>query len=401
MTSPQPRSARLVLLSTALLFGLAFASSAQAAPAYAFTDITLGSYPDITDINNAGQVVGSAYVEVSSAQGPRTEHRGFLYTQGQFQVLGSLGVATDAYGTPSSYSAARAINIAGQVVGTSDTATTVYDSRGHAYGRAPFSWAQGQMSALPNAAGFTPLAINAQGRMAGMVGEIDNYAGSDSRVASIYAAGQLTQLNQLGLGSAASGINDQNQVVGTYSIDRFNYVTHAFLYENGQVHDLGTLGGTSSSGSAINAAGQIAGSSQLSGSDKFHAIRYSGGALQDLGTIGGFDNSLGRDINAQGVVVGAAYSGYDLEAAHAFVYSGGAMLDLNSLVDAQARQGWLLTDAVGINDQGIIVGHAVAGGQRRLFMLTPVPEAQSWAMALAGLLTVGGILRARRQRTPE
>lgn len=398
--TPSLLARRLTVAAAFAMSGLTTTAFA-ATPSYTFTDISIGNYPNVADINNLGQVAGSAYVDVGSGGDVDIEHRGFLYSQGQWQILGALGSTIDAYGATNSYSAARALNNAGHVVGESDTASTVYDSRGHAYGRAAFSWSQGQISPLPNAAVLTPLSINNQGHIAGMVGEIDNYAGTDSRVASLYANGQLTQLNQLGLGSTAAGINSKDQVVGTYSLDRFNGLTHAFLYENGQVKDLGTLGGSNSVGSAINDAGQITGWSQLGGGDTSHAFVYDKGLMKDLGLLAGLDNTLGRDINAQGVVVGTAFSGYDVDKGHAFVYSDGGLHDLNTLVDAQARQGWLLTDAIGINDQGTIIGHAMSGQERRLFMLTPVPEPQAWAMALGGLMVAGSLLRQRQSRSTQ
>ena len=52
------------------------------------------------------------------------------------------------------------------------------------------------------------------------------------------------------------------------------------------VTDLGTLGGDSSDGYAINDSGQVAGFSDTS-ADEFHAFLYSDGVMQDLGTLGG------------------------------------------------------------------------------------------------------------------
>jgi uncharacterized membrane protein len=40
---------------------------------------------------------------------------------------------------------------------------------------------------------------------------------------------------------------------------------HAFLYSNGAMTDIGTLGGSYASGSGINASGQITGASFLPG----------------------------------------------------------------------------------------------------------------------------------------
>jgi hypothetical protein len=48
------------------------------------------------------------------------------------------------------------------------------------------------------------------------------------------------------------------------------------------------------------------------------------------------------------------------------------MVDLNTLIDS--RLGWTLQYASGINDHGQIVGTGLVKGQGHAFLLTPVPE---------------------------
>src|SRR5687768_1677150 len=105
----------------------------------------------------------------------------------------------------------------------------------------------------------------------------------------------------------------------------------ATLAASGDIHNLGTIGGTVSEGYAVNDAGQVAGYSYAPGDVEYHAFLYtgtpgSGGAMADLGTFGG-GYSQGFGINASGQVTG--YSWTSLET-HAFRYtgtpgSGGAM----------------------------------------------------------------------------
>ena len=79
----------------------------------------------------------------------------------------------------------------------------------------------------------------------------------------------------------AKGINDSGQVVGDTLIGE---ASHAFLYQNGLMQDLGTLpGGTGSDATAINNNGQIVGWSGVGGGG-FHAFLYQNGLMQDLGT---------------------------------------------------------------------------------------------------------------------
>src|SRR5436190_1153250 len=73
------------------------------------------------------------------------------------------------------------------------------------------------------------------------------------------------------------------------------------------IYNLGTLGGSISSGYAINDAGQIAGSSTVTGSTPYHAFRYdgtpgSGGVMRDLGTLAGGTDSESRGVNNAGQV---------------------------------------------------------------------------------------------------
>src|SRR5947207_4028599 len=70
--------------------------------------------------------------------------------------------------------------------------------------------------------------------------------------------------------------------------------------------DLGTLGGTTSSASAVNASGQVVGES--SSGDGIRAFSWTAaGGMVDLGTLGG--DSVAFAVNASGQVVG--HSGDD------------------------------------------------------------------------------------------
>src|SRR6476469_3717120 len=94
---------------------------------------------------------------------------------------------------------------------------------------------------------------------------------------------------------------------------------HAASYT---VTDLGMLGGTESSGSALNAGGQVAGSSYTTGDATQHAYLWkptvSGGAMTDLGTLGG-TQSYAYCINASGQVTGASDSTGDSKT-HTFLW---------------------------------------------------------------------------------
>src|ERR1051326_830487 len=83
-----------------------------------------------------------------------------------------------------------------------------------------------------------------------------------------------------------NGLNTGGQLVGFFNANG-DFASHAFLF-NGQVLDLGTLGGSISEGLAINNLGHVVGDSQLSQEDpSLHAIFFDGTNMFDLGTLGG------------------------------------------------------------------------------------------------------------------
>jgi len=103
-------------------------------------------------------------------------------------------------------------------------------------------------------------------------------------------------LGTLGGQTAPLGINDKGDVVG-YSLVAGN--PHAFLYSNGAIQDLGTLGGTQSTGFSVNHFGQVVGVANPLNSVFTNALLFSGGVMADLGLPTIF-NSGAASINNVG-----------------------------------------------------------------------------------------------------
>jgi probable HAF family extracellular repeat protein len=148
--------------------------------------------------------------------------------------------------------------------------------------------------------------------------------------------------------SVARAVNSSAEVTGAAGNNNSN-ISDVFLYSQGTISSLGTLGGTSGIGNGINTAGQVAGYSQNS-SNTYRAFLSSGTTLTDIGDLGG-GSAVGYAINDHGQIVGSAVTAKGEN--HPFLYRNGRMIDLGTL--GSSNNDWW-NSAQGINNSGVVTG---------------------------------------------
>jgi probable HAF family extracellular repeat protein len=191
---------------------------------------------------------------------------------------------------------------------------------------------------------------------------VGSYAVGAATRAFLYVDGRLTNLGTLGddgdpnARSAAAAINEQGQVVGASN-------GRAFLYEAGAMRDLGTLGGAASSARGINDRSEVVGMATNAYGQPTPFL-YDGAMRALPGP--GYSGAIAIDNRHQ--VVGSG------EGVYGYVIDNGVSTSLDSL-SAVRDKGWRHLEPTGINDRGWIVGTASdAQGALRAFLLLPTEK---------------------------
>lgn len=173
----------------------------------------------------------------------------------------------------------------------------------------------------------------------------------------------VTDLGSIGSGSLTGGvttpyaINNLGQVVGQSKLSN-DSTYHAFLYDQGTMRDLGTLGGSNSIAYDINDNGLVVGTAMIAGGS-YRAFRTAPNAAIDpatdnLGLLNGTTSSTARGINQAGQVVG--YSEYSSGYGLGFRTAPGSSIDPTGSSIGAFSSGWSV--AYGINSSGRAVGYS-------------------------------------------
>ena len=193
----------------------------------------------------------------------------------------------------------------------------------------------------------------------------------------IWKNGHMRSLGTLGgtFGYVAN-ITNHSEIVG-YSNLAGDAVAHAFDWKPRQgMRDLGALGGTFSSAAWVNEDGEIVGGSTTN-DGAFHAVRWRRGHIEDLGTVAGLPCSVTAQINARGEIAGESFDCDDPSNGHATLWEPNSPgLDLNDFLPPGSDL--TLFETHFVNDRGEIVAVGnLPNGDQHIVVMVPCSDSES------------------------
>jgi probable HAF family extracellular repeat protein len=335
-------------------------------------------------INDTGQIVGLSQNGVIDPLIGFPEVRAVLWQNGRMINLGTLG---------GNQSAAFAVNnhgkIAGLALNTIPDPFSIYDlllygSSNGTQTRAVLWDEEGRMQDLGTLGGpdAYALLVNERGQVTGW-----SYTNSTPNPTTglptfhpfLWENGEMRDLGTLGgtVAQAVNGMNERGQVVGATTLAG-DATHHPFLWDGKRLIDLGTLGGDNGEAIWVNNAGEVVGGAQYTvscpnGLGGEHGFLWRNGVMTDLGTTNGLSNSEADYINSETQIVGWSFS-CDFFSNAAFLWEKGSIVNLNTLISPHsAFHLWL---ASFIDDRGEIaaLGFFPPNGPTHALLLIPCDE---------------------------
>jgi probable HAF family extracellular repeat protein len=240
-----------------------------------------------------------------------------------------------------------------------------------------FIWDRGAMTDLGTLGGPDSLpSIACTGLRNGLVAGTsytnsnpNDTTGVPTQHAFLWENGTMTDIPTLG--GTFAGVqcaNNQGQVIGQSNLTgdlgcngSLNFCAqHAFSWDHGNLMDLGTLGGSFSLALSLNNEGQTVGGANTTDDKSFHATLWRRGQIADLGTLDGDCLSLAHAINSEGQLTGQSFSCPDGSISRAVLWDKGSIIDLNATIPANSTL--QLTVGFNINNRGEIAGVGLPPG---------------------------------------
>jgi probable HAF family extracellular repeat protein len=296
--------------------------------------------------------------------------------------IGTFGGPASYFTDPGIGGVSKVLNNQGMLAGKAELAMPNPDN-----GNCPpacfvthtFRWDKGVLSdlgTLPGGEDSDIGGINASGWVVGLstTGEIDPFINAPVGHATLWKGTQPIDLGTLGgYNSNAVHVDDGGQIVGfstTGTPDPLSFLgesIHPFIWQNGVMQDLGTLGGpdalpSNQCGNGRN--GLVAGFSFIdsvvnpeTGVPTAHDFFWHDGIMEDIPTLGGtlvgdeidFAGYPTACVNNRGQVAGESTVSDNPFIIHPYLYDRGILTDLGTLGGSFGLVGWL-------NDAGDIVG---------------------------------------------
>jgi uncharacterized membrane protein len=359
------RSLKILLQAAVVALVAASAGVLAAVPRYRVEMVVgnnLGFSFNLADLNDQGEVIGRDFLGQSG---------GFVWRDGKFEGLSVDGFPLDP----------TRINDRSQIAGSAGGSVVLYD-----HGRAT-------RLDPPSGNGFGVSGLNNAGHVAGFNGSEENaeqyfYDGHTTRPMGLW--------QKLGIPPydvEIYDLNNHDDALGSY-LDRNTNKRVGFTWRDGVMTLLPQFEGDESA-TAINDAGHTAGNIR-SASIEYRPVLFRDGTAVDLlGSAPG--QGQASDLNDRDWVVGSLFNAPSGPSS-GFLYRDGQIYDLNELLVARDARHWSLAGALRINDAGQIL---VTGSDRNdsrfrmQALITPVPEAQTWILMLAGLGLLGGVACSR------
>lgn len=367
-------------MNRAMLFGAAALSASVAlgaAPQYTITDLGLADPGDFASqgfgVSNGGIAYGRSVGSVGTA---------FTWTEG----TGFVALASDP---TKSYAVAQGANDNGLVVGIgSDTFTGA--------GAVPLVWSGGSVSQLDIISGLgvgRAYAVNSSGLVVGSNG------GGIDETATYWSGGTVHAITATTSGGAymttAYAVNDAGLIAGSGFDPNLQSRNVGLLYDTntGTMMEIPSLAGDNGTiAFAMSENGYVAGTSSFNQSGSNPFIWSSATGTVEIALTSDVSSAIARGVNSDGWVVGIGSGLYAVP----FLYDGDETYRLQDLI--ASGTGWDLSEntyssALGIAEDGSIVGTGLFNGDIRAFKMTLVPSPAS-----ATLLGLGGLAFTRRRR---